>query len=76
MVRGRGAVPMSELRVGDLAWAAIPETRIAWLGWKIPLFSMGRHTLDLQYYFQPGFQSQIKGFRLGFRTKNVINKPL
>jgi len=31
MVKGRGAVPMSELRVGDLAWAAIPDDD----GWEL-----------------------------------------
>ena len=25
MVRGRGAIAMSELRLGDLVWAAIPD---------------------------------------------------
>lgn len=50
MVRGRGAVPMSELRVGDLAWAAIPETRmvgakfsskLTWFGGKSRYFPWG-----------------------------------
>ena len=75
MVRGRGAVPMSELRVGDLrlgSYSGDPH-RMAWV--ENPVTSMERNTLDLQYYFQPGFQSRIKGFRLGFRTKNC-NKPL
>jgi len=31
MVRGRGAVPVSQLRVGDLAWAAIPDED----GWEL-----------------------------------------